>query len=555
MTLPQPRASEEKTTRILAGGLFLVVLLATVVVRLRLLYMPLERDEGEYAYVGCLLLNGGVPYLDAANMKWPGIYAAYAMIMALFGEHAAGIHFGLLLCTTASSVLVYRIGNRLSRFPVGAFAGAFHAVLALSPLQYGLAGHATNFVTVAALAGFDLLLQRPSRRRVLLAGTCFGMAALMKQPGIFFAASAVLWCLYRRQRTGCRTALSVVRDIPMLILGILLPLGATALIIYLSGAWDAFVLWTVRYAIEYSSICTPLDFMERFVSWAALTFSYSTGLNVLSALGGGALLLQRTKRRACVPVALFSIAAIAAATSGWACRLHYLVPAMPGIALTAAFGVQVLQRAVGRLRTSLARWTHAVIALLALAEPIFGWWSLYFVLSPEDANTAIYSDYQPFVQSVPIGEYLRARCSPSGKIAILGSEPQIAFYAQRPLATRFLYIYPLVERTASAPGFVRTFLDDFTRSQPDYVVLVFSRFSWCLDNTSDIRFMDTINQSLRQHYELERIVPLGISAAPFPSSPSVEDQPTLAPDSAYMNQLRQGGYIAILRRADLPGKP
>jgi len=29
-------------------------------------------------------------------MKWPGTYVAYAVIMAVFGETAAGIHLGLL---------------------------------------------------------------------------------------------------------------------------------------------------------------------------------------------------------------------------------------------------------------------------------------------------------------------------------------------------------------------------------------------------------------------------------------------------------------------------
>ena len=68
-----------------------------IAIRIRLLGIPLERDEGEYAYSGQLMLQGIPPYKLAYNMKFPGTYAAYAAIMAIFGQTIAGIHFGLLL--------------------------------------------------------------------------------------------------------------------------------------------------------------------------------------------------------------------------------------------------------------------------------------------------------------------------------------------------------------------------------------------------------------------------------------------------------------------------
>src|SRR3954447_20963536 len=64
-------------------------------IRFRLLDMPLERDEGEYAYAGQLMLQGIPPYKFAYNMKLPGTYASYAFIMAVFGQTTRGIHLGL----------------------------------------------------------------------------------------------------------------------------------------------------------------------------------------------------------------------------------------------------------------------------------------------------------------------------------------------------------------------------------------------------------------------------------------------------------------------------
>src|SRR5687768_3948970 len=58
-----------------------VFVLWVTVIRWRFVPMPLERDEGEYAYLGHLILNGIAPYTEAANMKLPGTNYMYALIM------------------------------------------------------------------------------------------------------------------------------------------------------------------------------------------------------------------------------------------------------------------------------------------------------------------------------------------------------------------------------------------------------------------------------------------------------------------------------------------
>src|SRR5215831_20149643 len=90
-----------------------LVILFVVVVRVRLREMPLERDEGEYAYAGQLMLQGVPPYKEAYNMKLPGTYAAYALIMAVFGQSASGIHIGVALINAASILLIFLIGRLL----------------------------------------------------------------------------------------------------------------------------------------------------------------------------------------------------------------------------------------------------------------------------------------------------------------------------------------------------------------------------------------------------------------------------------------------------------
>src|SRR5947209_7475498 len=86
--------------------LLLLLLGAVSAIRLRSLDMPLDRDEGEYAYAGQLMLAGIPPYQLAYNMKLPGTYAAYAAVFAVFGESVEAVHLGLLVANLATIVLV-----------------------------------------------------------------------------------------------------------------------------------------------------------------------------------------------------------------------------------------------------------------------------------------------------------------------------------------------------------------------------------------------------------------------------------------------------------------
>src|SRR6266704_2111068 len=118
-----------------------LILSLSLFVRLRLREIPLERDEGEYAYAGQLMLQGVPPYKEAYNMKLPGTYAAYALIMAIFGQTPSGIHLGVALINAGSIVLIFLIGRKLLDSAAGVAAAITFALLSAGPSLLGLAGH------------------------------------------------------------------------------------------------------------------------------------------------------------------------------------------------------------------------------------------------------------------------------------------------------------------------------------------------------------------------------------------------------------------------------
>src|SRR5438045_7118599 len=109
--------------RYIAYALITFVLVLTCVIRFHLRNIPLERDEGEYAYAGQLMLQGIPPYKLAYNMKLPGTYAAYALIMGVFGETIRGVHIGLILVNGIPPLPPSFLGRRL----FGEFCGVVAA--------------------------------------------------------------------------------------------------------------------------------------------------------------------------------------------------------------------------------------------------------------------------------------------------------------------------------------------------------------------------------------------------------------------------------------------
>src|SRR5512143_2480834 len=194
-----PRESRHVSGSAVSPAAWLVlalIVVAAALIRLRLLNVPFERDEGEYAYAGQLILSGVPPYTLLYNMKLPGTYLMYALSMFFFGQTIAGVRIGLVLATSATCIGVFQLGRRFVPARDALAGAAAYAVLALSTELLGPFGHATHFVALFAVWGLVVLsaaLERESAAKYITAGVLLGLAVMMKQPGAVFLGAAVVW--------------------------------------------------------------------------------------------------------------------------------------------------------------------------------------------------------------------------------------------------------------------------------------------------------------------------------------------------------------------------
>jgi len=502
------RKTTERDRVLEAAWIFLalIVLGLVIAIRIRLLDIPLERDEGEYAYAGQLILQGIPPYKLAYNMKFPGTYAAYALIMAIFGQTIVGIHLGLLLINAATILLIFLLGRRLIDSIAGIAAAVAYAVLSSSQSVLGLAGHIENFVMLPALGATLLLLNEFDGRRLqrlFVSGFLFGISLLMKQPAVFFILFGALYLFsndFRRKRGWKEIVLrNLIFD-----LGAVVPFGIACLFLWRAGVFDRFWFWTINYARQYGSMIAPSAAPKIFIE--ALAEVIDSGWLLWAFAGFGlvaGLWKERTRAETLFLLALF-VFSFLALSAGFIFREHYFILILPVVSLFAGVALKILCN-LAEKRGSLFRFMPLLLFCVMSCQPILAERKLNFETSPVEASHILYGG-NPFPESVRVAEYLHDHTDADDTIAILGSEPEVYFYSKRHSATGYIYTYGLMEPQSYARQMQEEMISQIESARPKYMISIGVRSSWLQQPTSEHLIFAWADDYVAKFYDVVGLV-------------------------------------------------
>jgi len=483
-------------------GILALVILFVAAIRIRLLALPLERDEGEYACIGQLLLHGVLPGKLAYSMKLPGTSAAYAVIMAVFGQTAAGIHLGLVLLNAATTALVFLLARRLMDGIGALVAAATFALLSVSPAVYGTAAHAAHFVLLPALAGFLVLLralERNGRWAFFAAGLLFGLAFLMKQPGIFFGIFGGVYLIYHEVRgRGQMPWRSLAAKCALFLPGAALPFALVCLVIYLAGDFGTFWFWTYSYAREYGGMESINKGFDNLMSGFEGVVGGGYFLWILAGLGTIQLCLRWKTWPNPVFAAGLILFSFFAVCPGFYFRNHYFILLLPAAGVAAGLMVDSARNWFSK--TTPFRFVPVVVFIAAWGCSVFQQGDVLLQLPPIAACREMYAA-NPFPEAVEIAKYIKAHTNKNETVAVLGSEPEICFYADRRPATGYIYMYPLTEPQPYELQMQRQMIHEIETTKPAYVVLVGIVTSWDPSSPSSQRVFDWFNSYSQQSLE------------------------------------------------------
>ena len=404
------------------------------------LVLPLERDEGAYAYTAGAWLRGELPYRDVFDHKPPLLYLLY--MPTLIGSQVSGLTIRLWasLIFIVQLPVLYTLARRIWDSATAGVAVILYAIAGSAFSMQGLILNSEQALVLPALFALLCLFtgtDMDRRRWSFLYGICVGLIAMIKPTAV-----------------------------PLLV-PLVLPIGAGGIggrLRHLASAiGGAVVPWLPIFAVWGASLALDdlyfarVDYNRLYAAESVKEWSAGGIVNVVAPLGP--LLLCATVgaslagwsgvlKRQRMALVLWTLALFGAALLGLRAYVHYYYPVIPGLALLAAPAVTRIGRqtmgAEGRWRRMVAL-AGPTLLLAVLTVPFAVDNLRLFSLTPTEQAEALYGRDGRFYfgAAADVAAYVQEQTRPDEQIYVWGAEPEIYVLAGRTTGARYVYDYPL----------------------------------------------------------------------------------------------------------------
>src|SRR5262245_2096255 len=404
--------SATRSTAAAHAALAVAIAAGVIALRVPLWDLPLERDEGEYAYIAWRMAAGETPYLHWFDQKPPGVFVAYRIALAWPGDPVVAIRAVAALSCAASAVAVFALANALLGTTAGIVAAILFALLSADPMLQGPIANTEIFmvpwvVGAALLTLRTLGAERPRLATAVAIGLALGVATAFKQVAIVnapFLAAVYAW----RAPSGARGR-ATARFAAAMAAGGLLIWAIILVWFWLRGglapALDAILLHNLEYATDL-----PLALRGAAFAYYVTPLLPSQGAAWVLAALGVVLLARRSDRLPALFLGGFAAAnAVGVSASGFYFP-HYFQQVLPAIAALAAAAIA----GVGPVRAPIWRLAGAgALAVVPLAAAAIGFWRM----SPAEASRRIYPGN--YFDAMPaLAAEVAAQTSPADRVFV-----------------------------------------------------------------------------------------------------------------------------------------
>jgi hypothetical protein len=499
--------TKEENNKLTYTLLLLVILIVTIL-RLRFIDFPLERDEGGFAYMGKLILRGIPPYISGYDFKPPGLYLTYALFLKIFGQTANAIHIGLLLFNAGSMALIFEFTKRLLGRNEGIISALIYGMLALAPGVLGFAAHATHFVVFWMLLGLVLIMQfhKTGNKYLLISsGVAFSLSVLMKQPGLLFLGFGIVLLFYPTNDKKLAFS-NPFKKISLFIAGIILPFAFILLWYWNANAVDKFIFWNFEYGLKFSNLMKSSDGITELIMNFPKVARDFLPVWIIAAIAFIMILADKKQECSKVLIILFLITSVVAVSLGLHFRKHYFVMMLPIVGILTGYVINKFTQALAHNKTEI----FILILSLFIILSITGYGIIinrsYFIY--DDLNTLSRRLYHPnpFADSETIAKYIQTKTEINDKIAILGSEPQILFYADRLSATPYLFTYFIMEPHPYSLSMQKEMAGNIEMEKPKLLIYINHPISWVVWQNSQMYIFTWADKFIKEYYSLAGLV-------------------------------------------------
>jgi len=362
----------------------------------------------------------------------------------------------------------------------------------------------------------------------------------MKQSGVFFSVFGGLMILLYYFYATPKSILNTLKQLGMYCAGVVIPLVLLLILMFKSGVFEKFWFWTVTYPGIYGSR-VPLK-----NAWAMLKinfepFSFYFVLPWITAgLGFIALIFYKKFKWSRLFAGIFFVFSFLPLIPGYYFRSHYFIPFLPAVGLMTGIFFNLINQLLEKHFKQIIYVTGLFFGIFFINN-LMSQKDIYFFTDTDTLCKVLYGS-NPFNESIPIARYLKENTKETDNIMVLGSEPQIYFYANRHSSSAYIYMYDLVFKHPMVKTMQLEMFKQVEKANPKYIVFFNIPFSWVGEKGVGDTIFRWTNLYLQSHH--------------FRQTGLVDVSPTGPPeylwnDDVHRYKLRNETSISIFRREDI----
>jgi 4-amino-4-deoxy-L-arabinose transferase-like glycosyltransferase len=510
------------------------IVVVGVVLGLPGLSYPYGRDQAVFALVGRTILDGGLPYVDAVDVKPPGPFYLFAAVQAVLGPAEWTCRLVDLVWQIVVALLIAALGRRLISGPAG-FLAALLYLLCYHALGFWHTAQTEGFLQLPLLAGIVLLAKPaapktappspalvndpvdrtslpPSRSlpALVVAGVLLGLAGLFKPTVVVFVLLALVrlrpecgpWPLGHR---GVRLAAAAV--------GVAVPLVLWCVYAVWAGIWDEFAYVFFEFVPSHvqASYAGVWASAKRFALHVAAGFGLPWWAHLAWIMAAIGSVWDGEFRRRCLPAFAALVLALIGVTVQGKYYPYHVSVLLPWLALLAAASFEAMlgtwaERAGASLRMATI---GAACLLVAGSTPLFTpSWHAYLASGFGRNRPLWLSTFRtPTFRAAEVEElatYVKDTTRAGDAVYVWGFAPSVYLLADRRCPTRF--IYNTFQRATFAPARWQAELLEDLRSHPPTLVVIARgdvmphMTGDSLDSTAALQRFGELTSWLRRNY-------------------------------------------------------
>ncbi len=486
----------------------IAILALTYFARLNFIDIALERDEGDYALAGKLILEGATPYIDVFEQKPPGLFYSYALIEAIFGSTPKNLHMGFIVINLLTCVF---IANGL-RFLIGTLAGlgaaAAFALLTLNPYASGFSIQAEHLLVFYVSISFFLLAYYYRSGRLLsliLAGASVAWATTIKQNGLFFVLAIGLGIAAIHLTKDKFDLKKIGKEYAYYALGGITMAFLVMMLIAVQGVWKETIFWSITFPREFYISTISWDEGMAFLKGYYKRMSSFNSLLWYCSLAGFLLFMSsRVKWSLKVWIILILLLSFASIWPGLRFYGHYWLQFFFGVSIglgLLSFGLQDLVARWRRKNLGILAGAALLVAIVSYA--VSKKYAFYTKPNLVAIIDQIYGD-NPFNEMRVISEFIKSKNPDpkTDKLLVAGSEPQLLLETGLSSPTPHTFLAFVAGEHPASEVWKTDYMAMMQRNEAKYAVYVAHPFSWVAKGQSGINFASQVYRHLTRNYNI-----------------------------------------------------